>query len=102
MMRLLMHALLAISLLAPAACKKSAPEEPLRVDESEYEEESDFKPVVNTPLTRRQLENQELARETISSENAVEVLTGLEQDIQREIDALQAQFDETGFELPED
>lgn len=106
MMRLLMHALLVIALLAPTACNKSETEEPPGADEQADEQnddsESAINPSINTPLTGRQIENQKNARETINSENAVEVLTELEQDIQEEIDALQVQFDELGMQLPDD
>lgn len=102
MIRFFLYAALAATLLATSACKKSAPEEPLRVDESEYEEDNTIESSVSTPLSRRQMEYQEQALETITEENAVEVLTELEQEIQRDVDQLQVQFDELGLELPED
>ncbi|TXD31783.1 hypothetical protein FRC96_20130 [Lujinxingia vulgaris] len=102
MIRFFLYAALAATLLATSACKKSEPEEPLRVDESEYEEDNTIESSVSTPLSRRQMEYQEQALETITEENAVEVLTELEQEIQRDVDQLQVQFDELGLELPED
>ncbi|TXD38886.1 hypothetical protein FRC98_00335 [Lujinxingia vulgaris] len=103
MTRYLLHTLFAALLLITAACNKSEPEEPIRVEESELQEEKKtIKSSIATPLSKRQMEYQEQALETITSENAVEVLTELEQDIQREVDELQVQFDELELELPED
>ncbi|RAL24883.1 hypothetical protein DL240_01350 [Lujinxingia litoralis] len=94
-------AMVMLAMLSSVACKKSSPQEPLRVDEAEYEK-PEIKPSVSTPLTRQQLEYQQSAREAITSENAVKVLADMEQEIQSEIDELQATFDELELELPED
>ncbi|RDV40035.1 hypothetical protein DV096_05615 [Bradymonadaceae bacterium TMQ3] len=103
MTRYLFYTLLAMLLITTTACKKSEPEEPIHVEESDLKDEKEtIKSSINTPLSKRQMEYQEQALETLNSENAVEVLTELEQEIQREVDELQVQFDEIELELPED